>query len=205
MKPNWVTLDRTSGTEGVETVNISAMGNMGKERKSQMVAKTANGAEATLNIAQAGVPIVGAVRIFNDTSPIIHSVSFDQNYGISYPRMSYITGGGSKASTAAFTPSFNIDAKYIHDVLNYLADTYPDDMWDKTAPSLHIRWPTGSGEDSIVYSKPIPETGRISFEPSGGTPITGLHIHDGSDIALSLQNSIESICVDLYKIHFSDL
>lgn len=205
MKPNWVTLNKTSGTGGTETVNISAMGNMGGERESQIVAKTAGGVQAALNIAQAGVPIVGAVRIYNDTSPIVYGVSFDQNYGISYPLINYITGGGSGASTAAFTPSFNIDAKYIHDVLNYLADTYPDDMWDETAPSLHIRWPIGSGEDSIVYSKPIPETGRISFEPSGGTPITGLHIHDGSDIALSLQNSIESIYVDLYRIHFSDL
>lgn len=205
MKPNWVTLDRTSGTGGVETVNISAMGNMGEERKSQMVAKTANGAEATLNIAQAGVPIVGAVRIYNDTSPIINGSEFMQNYGISYPVIYYITGGGSGTKTAAFSAEFNIDAKYIHDVVNYLADTYPNDGWDRNAPNLVIRWPTPLGEDDIAgYPDSIPETGRISFIP-GNFPTTNLHIHDGSDIALSLQNSTESIYVDLYRIHFSDL
>ncbi len=204
MKPNWITLDKTSGTEGVETVNISAMGNMGEERKSQMVAKTANGVQATLNIAQAGVPIVGAVRIYGDTSPLIYGVSFDQNYGISYPLIRYITGGGSGARTAALSAYFNIDAKYIHDVVNYLADTYPDDHWDNTDPWLLIRWPTPEGQDTVTYTKSIPETGRIYFE-QGSSPVTNLHIHDGSDIAVSVANLPESIYVDLYRIHLSDL
>lgn len=204
MKPNWITLDKTSGTEGVETVNISAMGNMGGERKSQMVAKTADGAEATLNIAQAGVPIVGAVRIYNDTIPVILGVDFAQNYGISCPEIRYLTGKGSGASSAAFSADFNIDAKYIHDVVNYLADTYPDDHWDKTDPWLVIRWPTPNGQDTATYSPTIPETGRISFAP-GNFPATNLHIHDGSDIALSVCNLTASIYVDLYRIHLSDM
>lgn len=202
MKPNWVTLDKTSGTEGVETVNISAMGNMGGERKSQMVARTANGVQATLNIAQAGVPIVGAVRIYRDTSPVINGVTFGQNYGISYPVINYITGGGSGANTTAFSAYFNIDAKYIHDVVNYLADTYPNDGWD--APSLVIRWPTPTGNDEARYTKSLPETGRIYFE-QGSSPATNLHIHDGSDIAVSVVNTEETIYVDLYRIHLSDL
>lgn len=203
MKPDWITLDKTSGTEGVETVNISAMGNMGEERTSQIVAKTANGVQATLNIAQAGVPIVGAVRIYNDTSSIINGSEFMQNYGISYPVIYYITEGGSGTSSAAFSAEFNIDAKYIHDVVNYLADTYPNNGWDRDAPNLVIRWPTPLGEeDNTEYPKYIPETGRISFNPN---PFVNLHIHDGSDIALSLKNSTESIYVDLYRIHFSDL
>lgn len=180
------------------------MGNMGGERKSQMVAKTANGAEATLNIAQAGVPIVGAVRIYHDTSPLIYGVTFDQNYGISYPLINYITGGGSGASTALLSAYFNIDAKYIHDVVNYLADTYPDDHWDKTDPWLVIRWPTPEGQNTVTYTKSIPETGRIYFE-QGSSPVINLHIHDGSDIAVSVCNLTKSIYVDLYRIHLSDL
>lgn len=203
MKPNWVTLSKTSGTEGVETVNISAMGNMGGERKSQMVAKTANGAEATLNIAQAGVPIVGAVRIYQDISPLINGVTFSQNYGISYPEIRYVADGASGES-ATFSAEFNIDAKYIHDVVNYLADTYPDDFWDKNAPSLVIRWTSPVGEDATAYIESIPETGRINFVPRD-PPIYNLYMHDGSDIALSVCNLIESIYVDLYKIHLSNL
>lgn len=204
MKPNWVTLDKTSGTEGVETVNISAMGNMGGERKSQIVARTADGVQATLNIAQAGAPIVGAVRIYNDTSPVINGVDFSQNYGISYPVINYITGGGSGANTTTFSAYFNIDAKYIHDVVNYLADTYPNDGWDKNAPYLVMRWPTPIGDDEAGYTKSIPETGRIYFE-QGSSPATNLHIHDGSDIAVSVVNTEETIYVDLYRIHLSDL
>ena len=202
MKPNWITLDRTSGTEGVETVNISAMGNMGGERKSQMVAKTANGAEATLNIAQVGVPIVGAVRIYGDIAPTIFGVYFEDSYGISYPQMTYGVSGKSKVT--AFSAEFNIDAKYIHDVVNYLADTYPNDGWDKNSPRLVIRWTTLGGQNMEVYAPIIPETGRISFAPSN-FPATDLAEAEGSEIALSVYNEEETIPVDLYRIYFSDM
>lgn len=198
MKPNWITLDKTSGTEGVETVNISAMGNMGKERTSQIVAKTANGAEATLNIAQAGVPIVGAVRISNDASPLILGIGFGQNYGISYPKIRYHTGAQGDFT---FSARFNIDAKYIHDVVNYLADTYPNDEWDKTSPWLVIRYINPLGQTVIPYYPTIPETGRIDFSPDG-LPASDLYMCDGSEIAVSVANANESIYVDLYKIYF---
>lgn len=199
MKSNWVTLDKISGTEGVETVNISAMGNMGEERKSQMVVKTANGAEATLNLAQAGVPIVGAVRIYQDIYPTIISIVFEQNYGISYPRIKYMAVG---TRTTQFSAVFNIDAKYIHDVVNYLADTYPDDEWDKSEPYLVIRWTTPEGQDIVAYVSTIPETGRIAL--TSNNPIVGdLYIGNGSEITVSVANVGESIYVDLYKIHFT--
>lgn len=203
MKPNWVTLDRTSGTEGVETVNISAMGNMGGERKSQMVAKTANGAEATLNIAQAGVPIVGAVRIYQDVSPVINGIDFEQNYEISYPNIRYHTEGNA---TVTFVAEFNIDAKYIHDVVNYLADTYPNDGWDKNAPSLVIRWTNPLGMNSSPYPNSIPETGRISFVPDD-FPASDLYIdyQNETGIELAVANTEETIYVDLYKISFTDM
>lgn len=203
MKPNWVTLDRTSGTEGVETVNISAMGNMGEERKSQMVAKTANGAEATLNIAQAGVPIVGAVRIYQDVSPVINGIDFEQNYEISYPNIRYHTEGNA---TVTFAAEFNIDAKYIHDVVNYLADTYPNDGWDKNAPSLVIRWTNSLGMNSSPYPNSIPETGRITFVPND-FPASDLYIdyQNETGIELAVANTEETIYVDLYKILFTDM
>lgn len=199
MKPNWITLDKTSGTEGVETVNISAMGNMGGERKSQIVARTANGVQATLNIAQAGVPIVGAVRICKDVSPVINDVTFSQNYGISYPEIRYHTEG---SATLTFAAKFNIDAKYIHDVVNYLADTYPNDEWDKNAPFLLIRWTTPLGQSASFYG-PVPETGRIDFFPSD-LPASDLYIdyQNETGIAVSVANSGETIYVDLYKISF---
>ena len=202
MKPNWITLDKTSGTEGVETVNISAMGNMGEERKSQIVAKTANGVQATLNIAQAGVPIVGAVRIYQDVSPIINNVIFSQNYGISYPEIRYHTEG---SVTLTFSAEFNIDAKYIHDVVNYLADTYPNDGWDKNAPSLVIRWTNPMGQSTSSYSGSIPETGRIDFFPSD-FPASDLYTDYQNEtwIAVSVVNTEETIYVDLYKISFAD-
>lgn len=201
MKPNWITLDKTSGTEGVETVNISAMGNMGGERKSQIVAKTANGVQATLNIAQAGVPIVGAVRIYQDVSPVINDITFSQNYGISYPEIRYYTEG---SATLTFAAEFNIDAKYIHDVVNYLADTYPNDGWDKNAPSLLIRWTNPLGQSTSYYG-PIQETGRIDFFPSD-LPASDLYIDYQNEtwIAVSVANSEETIYVDLYKISFAD-
>lgn len=199
MKPNWITLDKTSGTEGVETVNISAMGNMGEERKSQMVAKTADGAEATLNIAQAGVPIVGAVRIGQDLFPEVINLTFKQNYEISYPEIQYMPLGNR---TAKFSAVFNIDAKYIHDVVNYLADTYPDD-WVRE-PCLVLRWTTSLGQDSVLYTSTIPETGRILLTPQ--SPIVdNLYTAEGSEIAVSVASAGESIYVDLYKIHFSSL
>lgn len=198
MKPNWITLDKTSGTEGVETVNISAMGNMGEERESQIVAKTANGVQATLNIAQAGVPIVGAVRIYRDVSAIIQGIIFNQNYGISYPRIIYHT---EVQGNLTFSARFNIDAKYIHDVVNYLADTYPDDHWDKTDPWLVIRYTTATGQNVVTYSPTIPETGRIDFSPNG-FPASDLHIGPNTEIAVSVANLTESIYVDLYKIYF---
>ena len=202
MKPNWITLDKTSGTEGVETVNISTMGNMGGERKSQIVAKTANGVQATLNIAQAGVPIVGAVRIYQDVSSIINSVDFEQNYGISYPKIIYHT---ESSNTLTFSAEFNIDAKYIHDVVNYLADTYPNDGWDKNAPSLVIRWTNPLGQSTSPYSGSIPETGRIDFFPSD-FPASDLYIDYQTEtgIAVSVANTEETIYVDLYKISFAD-
>ena len=202
MKPNWVALDKTSGTEGVETVNISAMGNMGGERKSQIVAKTANGVQATLNIAQAGVPIVGAVRISQDVSSVINDVTFSQNYGISYPEIIYHTEG---SATLEFAAEFNIDAKYIHDVVNYLADTYPNDGWDKNAPSLVIRWTTSLGQSTSPYSGSIPETGRIDFAPND-FPASDLYIDYQNEtwIAVSVANPEETIYVDLYKISFAD-
>jgi hypothetical protein len=202
MKPNWITLGRTSGTEGVETVNISAMGNMGEERTSQIVAKTANGVQATLNIAQAGPPIVGAVRIYGDLAPTILGVYFADSYGISYPQMTYGVSGKSKVTV--FSAEFNIDAKYIHDVVNYLADTYPDDDWDKNNPRLVIRWTTPVGQCMEVYAPTIPETGRISFVPSN-FPATDLAEAEGSEIALSVCNGGETIPVDLYRIYFSDM
>lgn len=202
MKPDWITLDKTSGTEGVETVNISAMGNMGRERKSQMVVKTANGAEATLNLAQAGVPVVGAVRIYEDVSPLIYGVSIEENYGISYPQARYNLSGESKVT--AFSAEFDIDAKYIHDVVNYLADTYPDDGWDKNNPRLVIRWTTLVGQNMEVYARIIPETGRIYFAPNN-FPATDLGLVEGSEIALSVYNEEETIPVDLYRIYFSDM
>ena len=200
MKPNWITLDKTSGTEGVETVNISAMGNMGEERKSQMVARTANGVQATLNIAQAGVPIVGAVRIYQDVSPVINDVTFSQNYGISYPEIRYHT---ESSDTLTFAAKFNIDAKYIHDVVNYLADTYPNDEWDKNAPFLVIRWTTTLGQSASPYSGSIPETGRIDFFPSD-FPASDLYIDYQNEtwIAVSVANAGEAIYVDLYRISF---
>lgn len=203
MKPNWITLDKTSGTEGVETVNISAMGNMGGERKSQIVAKTANGVQATLNIAQAGVPIIGAVRIYQDVSPVINDVTFSQNYGISYPEIRYHTEG---SATLTFAAEFNIDAKYIHDVVNYLADTYPNDGWDKNAPSLVIRWTNSLGQSTSSYSGSIPETGRIDFAPSD-FPASDLYIDYQTEtgIAVSVVNPEETIYVDLYKISFADI
>lgn len=202
MKPNWITLDKTSGTEGVETVNISAMGNMGEERTSQIVAKTAGGVQATLNIAQAGVPIVGAVRIYTDVSPIIWGIDFEQNYGISYPKIRYHTEG---SATLTFSAEFNIDAKYIHDVVNYLADTYPDDGWDKNAPSLVIRWTNPLGQTVIPYSPTIPETGRIDFSPSN-FPAPDLYIDYKNEtwIAVAVANPEDTTYVDLYKICFSD-
>lgn len=202
MKPNWITLDKTSGTEGVETVNISAMGNMGGERKSQMVARTANGVQATLNIAQAGVPIVGAVRIYQDVSPVINDVIFSQNYGISYPKIIYYTEG---SATLTFAAEFNIDAKYIHDVVNYLADTYPNDGWDKNAPSLVMRWTNSLGQSTSPYSGSIPETGRIDFAPND-FPASDLYIDYQTEtgIAVSVVNTEETIYVDLYKISFAD-
>lgn len=202
MKPNWVTLSKTSGTEGVETVNISAMGNMGGERKSQIVAKTANGAEATLNLAQAGVPIVGAVRIYEDVSPVINGIAFEQDFGISYPMIRYLTEG---KTTLTFAAEFNIDAKYIHDVVNYLADTYPNDSWDKNAPSLVIRWTTRRGQSVSPYSGSIPETGRIDFAPSD-LPAPDLYIDYQNDtgVAVSVANLEETVYVDLYKIAFTD-
>ena len=202
MKPNWITLDKTSGTEGVETVNISAMGNMGGERKSQIVAKTANGVQATLNIAQAGVPIVGAVRIYQDVSPVINDVTFSQNYGISYPEIRYHT---EDSATLTFAAEFNIDAKYIHDVVNYLADTYPNDGWDKNAPSLVIRWSNPLGQSISPYSGSIPETGRIDFFPSD-FPASDLYIdyQNETGIAVSVVNTEETNYVDLYKISFAD-
>lgn len=202
MKPNWITLDKTSGTEGVETVNISAMGNMGGERKSQMVARTANGVQATLNIAQAGVPIVGAVRINQDVSPVIHGIDFEQNYGISYPKIIYHTEG---SATLTFAAEFNIDAKYIHDVVNYLADTYPNDGWDKNAPSLVMRWTNSLGQSTSPYSGSIPETGRIDFAPND-FPDSDLYIDYQTEtgIAVSVVNTEETIYVDLYKISFAD-
>lgn len=203
MKPNWITLDKTSGTEGVETVNISAMGNMGEERTSQIVAKTANGVQATLNIAQAGVPIIGAVRIYGDVSPVIGSVGFSESYDISYPEMVYILGG-KPSKVTAFSAEFNIDAKYIHDVVNYLADTNPDDGWDKNNPRLVIRWTTLGGQNMEVYAPIIPETGRISFAPSN-FPATDLAVAESSEIALSVYNEEETIPVDLYRIYFSDM
>lgn len=199
MKPNWITLDKTSGTEGVETVNISAMGNMGGERKSQMVAKTANGAEATLNIAQAGVPIVGAVRIGQDLFPQVINLTFKQNYEISYPEIQYMPLGNR---TAKFSAVFNIDAKYIHDVVNYLADTYPDD-WVRE-PYLVLRWTTSLGQDSVPYTSTIPETGRILLTPQSSI-VDNLYTAEGSEIAVSVGSAGESIYVDLYKIHFSSL
>ena len=199
MKPNWITLDKTSGTEGVETVNISAMGNMGGERKSQMVAKTANGAEATLNIAQAGVPIVGAVRIGQDLFPQIINLTFKQNYEISYPEIQYMPSGDR---TAKFSAVFNIDAKYIHDVVNYLADTYPDD-WVRE-PFLILRWTTSTGQDGALYTSTIPETGRIFLTPRSSI-VDNLYTAEGSEIAVSVCSAGESIYVDLYKIHFSSL
>jgi hypothetical protein len=201
MKPNWVTLDKTSGTEGVETVNISAMGNMGGERKSQIVAKTANGVQATLNIAQAGVPIVGAVRIYQDVSPVINDVTFSQNYGISYPEIRYHVEG---SATLTFAAEFNIDAKYIHDVVNYLADTYPNDGWDKNAPSLVIRWSNPLGQSISPYSGSIPEIGRIDFFPSD-FPASDLYIdyQNETGIAVSVINTEETNYVDLYKISFA--
>lgn len=202
MKPSWITLDKTSGTGGVETVNISAMGNMGEERKSQMVAKTANGAEATLNIVQAGVPIVGAVRIYGDTSPAIYGVSIEEVYGIFYPQARYNIGG--EAKTAIFSAEFDIDAKYIYDVVNYLADTYPDDGWEKSVPYLVIRWTNPDGQSVAAYSPTIPETGRINFAPQE-FPATDLYIGENSEIALSVGNAGESIYVDLYRIYFSDM
>ena len=203
MKPNWITLDKTSGTEGVETVNISAMGNMGGERKSQMVARTANGVQATLNIAQAGAPIVGAVRIYQDVSPIINGIDFEQNYGISYPKIRYYTEG---SATLTFAAEFNIDAKYIHDVVNYLADTYPNDGWDKNAPSLVIRWTNSLGQSTSPYSGSIPETGRIDFVPNN-FPASDLYINYQTEtgIAVSVANPEETIYVDLYKISFTDM
>lgn len=203
MKPNWITLDKTSGTEGVETVNISAMGNMGEERTSQMVAKTANGVQATLNIAQAGVPIVGAVRIYQDVSPVINGVTFSQNYGISYPEIRYYAEGGA---TLIFAAEFNIDAKYIHDVVNYLADTYPNDGWDKNAPSLVIRWTNSLGQSTSPYSGSIPETGRIDFAPND-FPASDLYIdyQNKTWIAVSVANPEETIYVDLYKMSFADM
>ena len=202
MKPNWITLDKTSGTEGVETVNISAMGNMGGERKSQIVAKTANGVQATLNIAQAGVPIVGAIRIYQDVSPVINDITFRQEYGISYPEIRYHT---ESSATLTFAAEFNIDAKYIHDVVNYLADTYPNDGWDKNAPSLVIRWSNPLGQSISPYSGSIPETGRIDFFPSD-FPASDLYIdyQNETGIAVSVINTEETIYVDLYKISFAD-
>lgn len=202
MKPNWITLDKTSGTEGVETVNISAMGNMGEERTSQMVARTANGVQATLNIAQAGVPIVGAVRLYQDVSAIINNVTFSQNYGISYPEIIYYTEG---SATLTFSAEFNIDAKYIHDVVNYLADTYPNDGWDKNAPSLVMRWTNPLGQSTSPYSGSIPETGRIDFAPND-FPAANLYADYQTEtgIAVSVVNTEETIYVDLYKISFAD-
>lgn len=203
MKPNWVTLSKTSGTGGTETVNISAMGNMGGERTPQIVAKTANGAEATLNLAQAGVPIVGAVRIYEDVSPVIHDIDFEQNYGISYPKIRYHTEG---SATLTFAAKFNIDAKYIHDVVNYLADTYPNDSWDKNAPSLVIRWTNPLGQSVSPYSGSIPETGRIHFAPSD-FPASDLYIdyQNETGIAVSVANLEDTVYVDLYKISFTDV
>lgn len=202
MKPNWITLDKTSGTEGVKTVNISAMGNMGEERTSQMVARTANGVQATLNIAQAGVPIVGAVRLYQDISSIINNVTFSQNYGISYPEIIYHTEG---SATLTFSAEFNIDAKYIHDVVNYLADTYPNDGWDKNAPSLVMRWTNPLGQSTSPYSGSIPETGRIDFAPSD-FPASDLYTDYQNEtwIAVSVVNPEETTYVDLYKISFAD-
>lgn len=201
MKPNWITLDRTSGTGGVETVNISAMGNMGGERTSQIVAKTANGAEATLNLAQAGVPIVGAVRIHQDTGTAISGIDFEQNYEISYPRIIYYYADANGVTTS-FSATFSIDAKYIHDVVNYLADTYPADNWDKSAPSLVMRWTNPLGQSASSYPGYIPETGRIDFTPSN-FPASDLFMYEGSEIAVSVNNIGETIYVDLYKITFN--
>lgn len=201
MKPNWITLDKTSGTEGVETVNISAMGNMGEERKSQMVAKTADGAEATLNIAQAGVPIVGAVRIEQDLSPEVINITFKQNYEISYPEIQYMPIPlGDR--TAKFTAMFNIDAKYLHDVVNYLADTYPDD-WNRK-PYLFLRWTSYLGQDAVLYTATIPETGRILLTTRPPSE-DDLYTAEGSEISVSVAGGAESIYVDLYKIRFSSL
>lgn len=203
MKPNWITLDKTSGTEGVETVNISAMGNMGGERKSQIVAKTAGGVQATLNIAQAGVPIVGAVRIYQDVSPVINGIDFEQDYGISYPNIRYHTEG---SATVTFAAEFNIDAKYIHDVVNYLADTYPNDGWDKNAPSLVIRWTNSLGVGDSPYPDSIPETGRIDFAPNN-FPASDLYIDYAHEtgIEVAVVNTEQTIYVDLYKISFTDM
>lgn len=202
MKPNWITLDRISGTEGVETVNISAMGNMGGERKSQIVAKTANGVQATLNIAQAGAPIIGAVRIYSDIDTAISGIDFEQNCEISYPRIIYYYSSTENGVITSFSARFNIDAKYIHDVVNYLADTYPDDGWYKNNPRLVIRWTTFEGQDMRVYAPIIPETGRIEFAPSN-FPAPNLFIYENSEIALSVYNEEETIPVDLYKISFN--
>lgn len=179
------------------------MGNMGEERTSQIVAKTAGGVQATLNIAQAGVPIVGAVRIYEDVSPVIYDIDFEQNYGISYPKIRYHMEG---SATLTFVANFNIDAKYIHDVVNYLADTYPDDDWDKNNPQLVIRWTTPIGQNMEVYAPIIPETGRIDFVPSN-FPATDLYIDykNETGIALSVYNGGETIPVDLYKISFTDM
>ena len=203
MKPDWITVDKTSGTEGVETVNISAMGNMGEERTSQIVAKTANGVQATLNIAQAGVPIVGAVRIYQDVSPIINGITFSQNYGISYPEIIYHTEG---SATVTFGAEFNIDAKYIHDVVNYLADTYPDDNWDKNAPSLVIRWTNSLGASDSPYPDSIPETGRIDFAPND-FPASDLYIDYQNEtwIEVAVVNIEQTIYVDLYRISFAGM
>ena len=203
MKPNWITLDKTSGTEGVETVNISAMGNMGGERKSQIVARTANGVQATLNIAQAGVPLVGAVRIHQDISSVINSVDFEPTYGISYPKIIYHTDGGD---TLTFSAEFNIDAKYIHDVVNYLADTYPNDGWDKNAPSLVMRWTNPQGQSTFPYSGSIPETGRIDFFTGDFITTDNLYADYQNEtwFAVSVANTEETIYVDLYKLSFAD-
>ena len=201
MKPDWITLDKTSGTGGVETVNISAMGNMGEERASQIVAKTANGGQATLNIAQAGVPIVGAVRIQDDVSSLISVVSFEENYGISYPVIVYRIGEAASEQSATFSARFNIDAKYIHDVVNYLADTYPEGMWYKNNPVLVMTWSTPTGNYTTKYPNVIPETGRI-FLAKSSNPAAKLYIHDGSNITVSVSNGNSSIHVNLYKIYF---
>lgn len=200
MGANWITLDRTSSTGGgIETVNVSTMGNMGEERESQIVVKTAGEAKATLNITQAGAPIIGAVRIYEDTSPLIWDIDIEQNYGISYPKINY----DCNSSSTTFYAKFSIDAKYIHDVVNYLADTYPDDEWIKESPFLVIRWTTSVGQNLYSYPSSIPETGRIEF--SLNSPSTDLYIHANSEIVVSVANSGASIYVDLYKIYFIEI